>query len=281
MNLKLIIKEPFFHFFLGGVFIFILYNWFNPANTRLDNDTIIIDADDINRLTVQYEKSWNYKPDKPTTEKLIKQEVQNEILYREALRMNLDHNDEIIQRRLKQKFEFLIKDLIDHEVPTQNELKQYYSKNIEKYNTEKTISFYQFYFNPDIRNDPEKDANNYFDKVRKLDLQGQNISADKSHIQSAQNGKTSRQIRQEFGQNFSQNIMQITEVGWQKPMASGYGIHLVYIKELIDSEPIPFEEVKDKVLLDFQNEKSKLYNQNIISELEKKYKIQIDGEWDI
>lgn len=278
---KQIINEPIFHFFIGGILIFILYYSFNPIETRPNNNMIIIDEDDINRLAIQYEKSWNYKPDKKTTEKLIQEEIQNEILYREALRMNLDHNDEIIQRRLKQKFEFLIKDLIDHELPAEDELQQYYDTNSANYFTDKTISFQHFYFNPDERNDPKKDAQQFYFAVRNSNFNKQDIISDNSHIQGIQIGKNERQLRQEFGQNFSKAIMQINEIGWQKPIASGFGIHLVNIDRIEEATQIPFEEIKDKILLDFQDQKSRSYNKKIISELRKKYDIKVTGTWDI
>lgn len=281
MNWKQIINESFFHFFIGGVLIFLLYYALNPIELGPNNNTIIIDEDDINRLSVQYEQSWNYKPDKSTTEQLIRQEIQNEILYREALRMNLDHNDEIIQRRLKQKFEFLIKDLIDHELPTEEQLKEYYKTNSDKYFTDKTISFQHLYFNPDERKEPEKDAEQFYNIVKISNNNKQNILADNSHIQSVQISKNERQIRQEFGQEFSNKIIQLNELGWQKPIASGFGYHLVNIDKIQKAELIPFDKIQDKILLDFQDQKNKKYNQKILSELQKKYEIKVEGSWDI
>ena len=106
--IKKIITEPLFHFFLIGLAIFGLYNFVNPASEDTSNRTIHIDKNVINRLSQVYEQNWKKPPDSTQLQQLIALEVKMEIFYREALRMNLEHSDEIVRRRLSQKYEFLM-----------------------------------------------------------------------------------------------------------------------------------------------------------------------------
>jgi len=87
---------------------------------------IQMDNSDIERLKKAYQQNWSTAPDSASLAKLVEEEVKAEVFYREALRMQLDHNDEIIRRRLKQKYEFLVKDLADSQQPTLEELKRFY-----------------------------------------------------------------------------------------------------------------------------------------------------------
>ena len=107
-----LIREPLVHFLLIGGGLFILYSFLHPEENRLDNNTILIVDSDVDRLIKAYQQNWNTRPDSSTLQKLLEEEIKSEIFYREALRMQLDHNDEIIRRRLKQKYEFLVKDLV-------------------------------------------------------------------------------------------------------------------------------------------------------------------------
>ena len=123
--MKKIIEEPLVHFLLLGGLIFVLYGFLNKNSENPAGNTIIIQDSDVLRLTKAYQQSWNKTPDAATLKDLIDNEVESEMLYREALRLNLDHNDEIIRRRLKQKYEFLVKDLSISSPPTDAELKQF------------------------------------------------------------------------------------------------------------------------------------------------------------
>ena len=96
-----ILKEPLFHFVMIGFLIFLIHGFLNQGQSG--ENEIVVTPDDIHRLKTLYAQNWNREPDKETLYKLIDQYVNNEIYYQEALKLNLDHNDEIIKRRLKQK----------------------------------------------------------------------------------------------------------------------------------------------------------------------------------
>ena len=43
---------------------------------------------------------------------MVENKVRQEVLYREALAMGLDKNDEIVKRRMAQKMQFVAEDLL-------------------------------------------------------------------------------------------------------------------------------------------------------------------------
>ena len=54
---------------------------------------------------------------------MVENKVQQEVLYREALAMGLDKDDEIVKRRMAQKMQFLAEDLAAAHEPTTAELR--------------------------------------------------------------------------------------------------------------------------------------------------------------
>jgi peptidyl-prolyl cis-trans isomerase C len=54
---------------------------------------------------------------------LVEQRVSEEILFREALALGLDKDDEIIKRRLAQKMDFLAADIAALQDPSDTELR--------------------------------------------------------------------------------------------------------------------------------------------------------------
>ena len=76
---------------------------------------------------------------------IIKQLLDEEILYREAIKLGLDKNDIIIKRRLAQKIGFLRQEG-DTSLPTESEVNDFYNRNLDKYYVEKRITFSHIYF---------------------------------------------------------------------------------------------------------------------------------------
>ena len=104
--------------------LFLIYNVVNNQNT--DRDEIIIDSNEINQLVAKWEMQWKRPPTKEELSSMVLQDVHQEVFYQEALKVNLDHNDEIIKRRLSQKMEFLSNDLAKLSEPSLEELETYF-----------------------------------------------------------------------------------------------------------------------------------------------------------
>ena len=139
--MKKILKEPFLHFIIIGAVIFVLYGLINKKTDS--ENTIVINDFDVSNLIASWEMQWKRLPTEQELQKLIKLNVKQEIFYQEALKMNLDHNDEIIKRRLAQKMQFLSNDIASMMNPSNEDLQEYLSQHIEKYKTPYTYSLHQ------------------------------------------------------------------------------------------------------------------------------------------
>ncbi len=275
-----ILKEPLFHFLLIGGGLFFLYSFLNPSAEQLENNVIRIEESDVQRLIKAYQQNWNAPPDSATLKSLLKEEIKAEVFYREALRMQLDHNDEIIRRRLKQKYEFLVKDLADSQQPSEVALQTFYEKNGDLYQEPTKYSFSQIYFSPDKRKMPLVDAQSSLNQLRKekegnLDLKK---LGDSFHLQQYFAERDYNDVRQLFGQDFSKALFAQATTGWTSPIRSGYGIHLVNITAIQDELIKPFSEVKDKVEADWKISQQQLYNEQLYKNLLEKYEVDYDLE---
>jgi len=154
--MKKLLKEPFFHFIILGIGLFLL---FGLVNEKTDSkNTIIINDFDVSSLISKWEMQWKRPPTEQELQNLININIKQEIFYQEALKMNLDHNDEIIKRRLAQKMQFLSNDIAAMIEPTDEVLKDYYKEHADKYLTPTAYSLYQITFSPDKRKDYYNDA---------------------------------------------------------------------------------------------------------------------------
>ena len=273
-------REPLFHFLLIGGGLFFLYSFLNPSAEQLENNVIRIEESDVQRLIKAYQQNWSAPPDSATLKKLLAEEIKAEVFYREALRMQLDHNDEIIRRRLKQKYEFLVKDLADSQQPKEEELQAFYQKNSDLYQEPTKLSFSQIYFSPDKRKTPLEDAQNLLKQVSNEAAEKVEIkkSGDSFHLQNYFAERDFNDVRQLFGQDFAKAIFEQQQTGWTTPIRSGYGIHLVNITAIQKESIKPFVEVKEKVIADWKISQQQLYNERLYKNLLQQYKVEYDLE---
>ncbi len=270
-----LLKEPLVHFLLIGGGLFFLYSFINPSAEQIDNKVIQIDNSDVERLVKAYQQNWNMPPDSTSLIKLLAEEVKAEVFYREALRMKLDHNDEIIRRRLKQKYEFLVKDLADSQQPSIEELKRFFEEHPDFYQAPTKLSFTQLYFSPDKRTLPLQDAQNVLESVLELPINQVDVKSigDPFHLQSYYADRDYNDVRQLLGLDFAKAIFDPIKGGWLSPVQSGYGVHLVYISGIHKAHTPPFEMVKERVLEDWKLKQQQVYNERLYKNLLKKYEV--------
>ena len=120
-------KQRLIIFVILGVFILAVDTIFNNES----ENRITIFESEINSLISTWVEQVGREPTINEVEGIIKQLIDEEILYREAVRLGLDKNDIIIKRRLAQKIGFLRQEA-ETVLPTQDEVKEFYLKNIKR-----------------------------------------------------------------------------------------------------------------------------------------------------
>lgn len=272
--MKKLIKEPLFHFLVLGAFIFVL---FGIINSDADSsEAIIIDDDDVNSLISKWESQWKRPPTEKELEDLLRNAVRQEIYYQEALKMNLDHNDEIIKRRLSQKLEFLSSDFASLKTIEDDELQVYFDENIETYRQPSSYSFYQIIFTSDNHQSPEEKANEILKNFPSASIEDMKAKGDSFAFNYEFNEINSNQLRIKFGTGFPEQMESLEIQKWVGPIRSGFGYHLIFISEKITSYIPKLDEVKEKVLTDFEYDYQETMIEDIYKGLKQNYTIQVN-----
>ncbi len=262
------LKDPIILFFLGGAALFFLAEFGDLSDISYQID---IKTADVKRLNDQ----WAMQMRRPASEKevtgLIDQLIKEEIYYREAKRLGLDQNDTIVRRRMVQKLTFLTEDIATATVPSQDELKIFYDSNKEEYRQPDRYSFRHRYFSSDRRETAEQDA--YRSLTQSNDL------GDPFMLQKEYANRSKREIGDLFGRAFAEKITKLNASDqWQGPIQSAYGFHTVVLESVQENFLRPFEVVKERVLIDFQQKSRKDANEQYFLDLKNKYSISIADE---
>lgn len=277
-------KEPLLHFLLAGAAIYGLFGLFGQQESDeaiADENTIVITEGELDWLADTWQKKWNRQPTDAEMLGLVRQQLRETVLYREAISMGLDKDDTIIRRRLAQKLEFLAQDLIQPKPPTDEELKAWFDKNIDRYRLPELITFTHVFLDPDKRNDQTlADAEKLkAELIAKATVPGESSElGDTFMLQSYYPERDEADISKLFGGEFARSIMDLEPEKWHGPVLSGYGTHLVYVHALQKFPPPTFEQVSVRLAEDWTNEKRAEFNDEYIESLLKRYTVVIEGE---
>ncbi len=130
------LREPLVHFLLIGAVLFGLYG-LAPAGASAataPSKEIRLSARARSPSSPSCSsRSGAASRRRRSSSSMVENKVQQEILYREALAMGLDKDDEIVKRRMAQKMQFLAEDVAAAHEPTTAELKSWFEKNSAKF----------------------------------------------------------------------------------------------------------------------------------------------------
>ena len=272
--MKNLFKEPLFHFLLLGGLLFALYGIVNRSTD--DESTILIDDFDINNIIASWEMQWKRLPTDEELKNLIQQNIKQEIFYQEALKMKLDHNDEIIKRRLAQKMQFLSNDLASINEPTKEELEKYYDKHFENYLRPYFFSFYQIVFSPDNRENAKQDAEIIMSQIGDDSFEEVKTKGDALPFPFFFQNTDADNLNRQLGINFSQSLERIETDSWVGPIQSGFGYHLIYLTERTGPQIPELNSIKKDLLRDMEYDNQKNLNDLIFEELKKNYSIEFN-----
>lgn len=280
--LKSLLKDPLTVFLIMGAAIFLTYHWLNDDVAEGRNSLIIVTDSDIDRLSELYARTWQSEPDSAALRGILDEYINSEILYKESLKIGLDHNDEIIKRRLVQKYEFLIKDLANILEPTSGQLSAYFDGHQQYYKSPKQVSFHHYYFSPDQIGDPEKRVTEALKKWSNAQSapDKSKLLSNPIHIPNPLINQTEELLLPDFGTDFTSEVLKCDSLGWCGPLRSGIGWHLVWIDRIDLEEQLSYEQAMEQLKSDWRTDQLAHYNETIIESIKSSYRVKLDiNKW--
>ncbi len=239
MDWPIRMKEPLIWFFIIGIVLFVADRFSGPA-------PIIVDDRLRNQIATLWETQMGLPPSENELESLIQNWVKEEIFYRESVRLGLDNEDTIIRRRLVQKLTFLTQDF-QEEAITRQDLEDHYNNNLDKYTLPIRYSLSQIYFS-------ELSMTEDLQNSLKEGLPWRDLGNSSLLPRSLVN-KSLREITSTFGTEFVQQINSLHEDQWVGPISSTFGLHLVRLDAIAQSEAPPLSYIEKQVATDLLHER--------------------------
>ena len=271
---KRLLTEPLVHFLFVAITFFVIYDALN--SDEFTAQTITVSEGRIEQIKNQMVEARKREPVKNELDNAIQAYALNEIYLREAKALGLDTGDATINRRLRQKMDFMLEDMASGKEATDIELKTYYQSNKERYRKPATYSFRQAYISVDR---PQDELSTLLAKQKQNIANGIAPSGDSSLLPANVTQQTAAQLERNFGKAFTQQLMSPPLQQWFGPVESAMGMHFVLLTQRESRDSKAFEQlstrVRSNVINDWQRQNVQAYIKQYEKQLLALYRIDI------
>ena len=168
----------------------------------------------------------------------------------EAIALGLHRSDMVVRRILINSVKRLIKAPIRMRQPTEDAIETYWRTHQDKFRQPAVFRIRHVELNYARHgNETEARAHTVLDQLRTQAISPEDSAhlSDPSFISLNLPLLTERELARRFGYPFADRITQLDPGSWQGPVASNYGMHLVFIQEHHPAHPKPLAQVRNKV----------------------------------
>lgn len=213
--------------------------------------------------------------------------VREEALVREARRLGLDRQDELIRRRLVQKMEFLAEGIVasDSELGD-DEIEQIYRERVEEYREPAILSFAHVFVRasssePTQGSDAHARAETLLAKLNQESLSDNDSGAlgDRFLYNRRYVDRTHDEVRSHFGKTAADTLLMLSvdTEKWQGPVESDYGWHLILLTERMPSRLPDLAEIEKALRRDLTRDRSQEALEVGLGAIIRTYQIDLDA----
>jgi len=243
------LKEPFFHFAVLGVAIFLWFSVQRPEEIAVpEADEIVVSEQVFTALASRFQAQMQRDPTSEEAQALMDQYVRSEVLVREARALGLDSGDGVVRNRLVQKMAFLMTSAAQSAVPEDAVLQQHLTEHAAKFQTPAMMSFEQIGLKPGT---PSAEIENLLVGLNA----GETPPAEglSSLLQRSISNAGLNQVDGSFGRGVFAQLETLPVGQWAGPITSGYGQHVVRVIEYVPPQTPDLVDVRDLVLADWRS----------------------------
>jgi len=194
--------------------------------------------------------------------------IEDEVLYREALRLGLEKDDPIIRQRLIQKLLLLVEDMGGaSQPPTDAELRAFFEKDPSRYALPTRVTLaHVFASRPSA-----------LPAAEQLEP-GVPAAAGEPFPWPRQLTASRDELTQKFGDGFARAVFALQPGAWSEPLQSSFGWHRVWVSRREAPRLPAFEEVRGSLALDYALDRRTQVVGEYLRRTVRDYRINVDGQ---
>lgn len=272
--MRRLLKDPLVHFLAVGAVLFGLLAL--GGGDAQDPQRIRIDAAQVRETLEAATILQGREPTPAELRELVEPLIREEVLYREALALGLDENDDEVRRRLVEKMSYLTEDLADPEPPSEAALREFFESNPELFRIPERVTFDQLFFSPRTRGESLA-----ADVDAALEALGGGADpaglGDSTPLRDRFVEAPREQVRVLFGEPFTDAVFAAEPNSWIGPFESDFGLHLVRVVTHEPARLPELDEVEAQARERYAVARRAEANERAFAEIRARYEVEL--EW--
>lgn len=260
--LRSMAKEPFVYFVLIGAGLYGLYALTQPPGQAMA-DKVIWLPESLNPAALD------------ATERVkLKAMMDNEVMFREAWRLGLYEQDNVIRNRLIQKMRFAIMEDIAGQMPDEAQIMALYNTRTPESMLPERYTFEQRFFS---NNKPLTHA--AVQRLLERLNSGERIDGQAFHLGHIFSAQSTEKMSNHFGAQFASDFKALdvqNTTHWQGPVTSVYGIHVIKVNSYLPAQQAPFDMVRDRLADSLANVSNRQAFENKLLKIAARYPVKYE-----
>jgi hypothetical protein len=269
-----LVKDPLVHFLLIGVALFAVAAMRGDPVTG-GRERIVITAAQVEQARAAAAALQGREPTADELRALMEPTVRDEVMYRQALALGLDVNDDEVRRRLIEKMTYLTQDLADPEPSSEAVLRAFYDSSPELFTIPSLVSFDQVFFSPGSRGDAlDADAAAGLAALRAGRAAAE--VGDRTPLRESYDDAPREQVAVLFGDDLAAALFGSEPGEWTGPFRSDFGLHAVRLRSRSAARLPPYEEIAARVAEEYAAQRRREANEQAYREMRLGYDVVIE-----
>ncbi len=288
-----------------------------PLREKVEREPILISAERIRVMRTDFAKRWGTMPTPEQLTALINQAIDDELLYREASALALDFQDGSVRRRLIEKMravsdhpdrspeelyrearalglddDIVIRRLLIAKMRlflqedwngaplAEKDLQDYLDRHRDRFAQPPEVTFSQVFLSTATHGDhPEKDVRAVLAQLRTRPPSAETVAelSDPFPLGLEFRAYSQSRIASRFGKDFADKVLGSQHGTWSGPIASPYGLHLVWVHEKSPERMPPLAAVRQRVVQSVMAERQAVRFARGLARLRSLREIRVEG----
>jgi peptidyl-prolyl cis-trans isomerase C len=237
------LREPLLHFLIVGALLFAAMAGRAPdAGER----RIVVDEAVVAGIVNHHVRAFRRPPTAQELDALIRDHVRSEVYYREALRLGLDADDDVVKKRLRNKMLAIAGAEAEATRPTDADLQTLLDADPAHYALPLRFSFAQRYLGADSAA-LRAQAMSALARGRT-----ETLASEPFPLPARLNAAAHPAVAEQFGDDFAAALAKAPIGQWQL-LPSGFGLHLVRLDQRIAPPPPRLSDVRQRLENDWRS----------------------------
>ncbi|MGD8608721.1 MAG: peptidylprolyl isomerase [Myxococcales bacterium] len=260
------LREPLVHFIVLGSAVFAMY-----AMMKDHRPGPLTEKDaPVEQLVRDWQARTGTLPSAEQRDRLVRQWLEEEALYRRALELGLDRTDTVVRRRLVQRMRFLVEDTTPVPEPDETDLRAWVTEHADQYAEPARLSFEHRFFSRGKRGiDVARDAEAAAAALREspeTPVRGDPFPRGERFVD-----QKPASIARSFGKHFADRLMELPVGSWSGPIESSYGLHVARVTERHARTPSSLDAIRARVRADWIYAERQRRNEQAVDRLVTRY----------